>query len=155
MGHKNLNKVPVSRKSFGKGVSLGIIEGMVAAPAFNATHQTSWLHLCGENPWTVLPWPLQFTRGLGRCLMGQVLKWWTEQSTNGGPWSKLYNVRDPPRKGGGEKICRENTVALRTATVIKSKRNIFKNYSPWTLLRKNFCAPHFSIHCFSLLSYYL
>ena len=84
MGHKNLNKVPVSRKSFGKGVSLGIIEGMVAAPAFNATHQTSWLHLCGENPWTVLPWPLQFTRGLGRCLMGQALKWWTRQSTNRG-----------------------------------------------------------------------
>ena len=69
-------------------------------------------------------------------------------------WRELYNVRDPPRRRG-QKICKENTVALSTATVIKSKRNILKNYSPQTLPRKNFCAPHLSIHCFSLLSYHL
>ena len=54
-------------------------------------------------------------------------------------------MRDPPRKVG-QKIYRENTVALRTATVIKSKKNIFKNYSPKTLPRKNFYAPHLFIH---------
>ena len=51
-------------------------------------------------------------------------------------------------QGMGEKVCRNKTIVLRTVTVIKSKRNIFNNYSPWTLLRKNFCAPHFSITVF-------
>ena len=37
------------RKSFGGGVSLDMIERMVAAPTFNASHQTSWQHLCGED----------------------------------------------------------------------------------------------------------
>ena len=59
-------------------------KGMVAAPTFNASHQTSWLHLCGEDPQTVLPWLLQLTRGLEMCLMRQVLKRWTSQSTKGG-----------------------------------------------------------------------
>ena len=38
------------------------------------------------------------------------------------------------------RIHRKNTVALRTIIVIKSKRNIFKNYFPWTLPRKDFFA---------------
>ena len=66
-------------------------------------------------------------------------------------WRELYNVRDLP-KGRGHKICRENTVILRKVTVIKSKRNIFKNHSPWTLPRKNLYASHLSIYWSSLLS---
>ena len=38
-------------------------------------------------------------------------------------------MKDPPKKKGGE-IYRENIVVLRKRTVIKSKENIFKNYSP-------------------------
>ena len=65
-------------------------------------------------------------------------------------------MRDPLKGGGGgREIYRENTVVLRKGTVIKSKRNIFKNYSLWTLPRKNLCASHLSIHYFSLLSYHL
>ena len=48
-----------------------------------------------------------------------------------------------------------HTVLLRKAAVIKSRRNIFENYFPQTLLRKNFFAPHLTIHCFSLLFYQL
>ena len=57
-------------------------EGMVATPTFNASHQNFLLHLREEDPQIVLPWPPQLTRGLGRCLMEQALKWWTGQSTN-------------------------------------------------------------------------
>ena len=55
---------------------------------------------------------------------------------------KLYNVRDPPGMGGEVhlRICRKNTIAQRIEIVIKSKKNIFKNYSPWTLPRKDFFA---------------
>ena len=52
-------------------------------------------------------------------------------------WRELYNVRDPP-KGKTHKIGRENIVVLRKVIVIKVKRNIFKNYSTWTLSMKNF-----------------
>ena len=62
-------------------------EGMVAATTFNASHQTSWLHLCGEDRRTVLSWLPQLTRGLRRCLIGQALKWWPGRSTNGAPRS--------------------------------------------------------------------
>ena len=89
-GHVNgtlLGEVLLLRKSFGEGVSPDMTEGMVVAPTFNASHQTSWLHLCGDNLWTVLPWPPQLTRGLGRCPMGQALKRWTRRSTNRGPRS--------------------------------------------------------------------
>ena len=44
-----LEEVLLLRKSFGEGVSPNMTEGMVAAPTFNAFHQTSWLHLCGED----------------------------------------------------------------------------------------------------------
>ena len=46
-------------------------------------------------------------------------------------------MRDPP-KGKTHKIGRENIVVLRKVIVIKVKRNIFKNYSTWTLSMKNF-----------------
>ena len=61
-------------------------------------------------------------------------------------------MRDPPRPE--DKICSENTVVLRKVTLIKAKRNIFQNYSPWTLPRKNFCVSRLSIYCFSLFSYH-
>jgi len=38
------------RKSFEEGVSSDMTGGMMAAPTFNASHQTSWSHLCGEDP---------------------------------------------------------------------------------------------------------
>ena len=38
------------RENFREGVSPDMTEGMVAATTFNASHQTSWLHLCGEDP---------------------------------------------------------------------------------------------------------
>ena len=64
-------------------------------------------------------------------------------------------MKDSPRRKGDKKSIEKNIVALRTVIVIKSKRKIFKNYSPRTLPRKNFHASHLSIHCFSLLSYHL
>ena len=62
---------------------------------------------------------------------------------------RVIQCKRPSRKGGGG----GRKSVEKTTTVIKSKRNIFKNYSHRTLLRKNLCAPHLSIHCFSLLSY--
>ena len=125
-------EVLLLRKSFEEGVSPYLTGGMMAAPTFNASHQTSWLHLCGEDPWTVLPWLPQLTRGLGRCLMGQALEWWIAQSTNGGLRSpeRSYIMWETLQRARGHKICRENTVVLRKVIVIKVKRNIFKNYSP-------------------------
>ena len=132
-------EVLLLRKSFREGVSPDVTGGMVAAFTFNASHQTSWLHLCGKDPWTVLPWPPQLTRDLERYLMGQVLEWWTGQLTNEGlrspegsyiMWETLQRAR--------HKISRENIVVLRKVTVIKVKRNIFKNYSTRTLSMKNF-----------------
>ena len=46
-----------AEKKFRRGISSDMTEGVVAASAFNASHQTSWLHLCGEDPWTMLSWP--------------------------------------------------------------------------------------------------
>ena len=74
---------PITKRKLQRGDGPNMTGGVVATPTFNASHQTPWLHLCGENPWTVLPWPPQLTRGLKRCLMGQALKWCTRQSTNG------------------------------------------------------------------------
>ena len=45
--------------------------------------------------------------------------------------------KNPIVRGIGEFVVK-NIVALRMIIVIKSKRNIFKNYSSWTLSRKNF-----------------
>ena len=53
--------------------------------------------------------------------------------------------KNPIVEGIGELIVKK-TVALRVVVVIKSKSNIFKNYSSQTLPRKNF----FSKTCFSL-----
>lgn len=53
---------------------------------------------------------------------------------------RLYNVRNPPEEMKDLRIGGENTVAIRTRTVIKSRENIFKNYSPWILPRKDFFA---------------
>ena len=61
-------------------------------------------------------------------------------------------MRDPTK--AVEEICSKNTVVLRKVTVIKAKCNIFKNYSPRTLPRKNFCVSLLSIYCFSLFSYH-
>ena len=47
--------------------------------------------------------------------------------------------KNPIVEGIGELIVKK-TVALRVVVVIKSKSNIFKNYSSQTLPRKNFFA---------------
>ena len=44
---------------------------------------------------------------------------------------RLYNVRSPPEERKDLRIGGENTIATRTRIVIKSRENIFKNYSPW------------------------
>ena len=41
---------PATGKKYRRGVSLDMTKGVVAAPTFNASHQTPWLHLCGEDP---------------------------------------------------------------------------------------------------------
>ena len=51
---------------------------------------------------------------------------------------RLYNVRDPPRMRGGSFENLKSIVTQRTKIVIKSKKNILKNYSPRTLPRKDF-----------------
>ena len=61
-------------------------------------------------------------------------------------------MRDPTK--AVEEICSKNTVVLRKVTVIKAKCNIFKNYSPQTLPRNNFCVSLLSTYCFSLFSYH-
>ena len=50
----------------------------------------------------------------------------------------LYNVRDPSgrRESSSENL--KNTVTQRIEIVIKSKKNILKNYSSRTLPRKDF-----------------
>ena len=40
---------PTVEKKFRRGVSPNMIEGVVATLAFNASHQTFWLHLCGQD----------------------------------------------------------------------------------------------------------
>ena len=54
----------------------------------------------------------------------------------------LYNVRDPPGKKGEVHlgICRKNTITQRIEIIIKSKKNILKNYSHWILPMKDFSA---------------
>ena len=104
----------------------------------------------------MLLWPLQLTRDLERCLMGQALKWWTGQSTNGGlrlPEGS-YIMWETLQREGERTICKENTIVLREVTVIRSKSNISKNYSPRTLPRKNLCTYHLSMYYFSLLPYH-
>jgi len=56
--------------------------------------------------------------------------------------------KNPIVRGIGEFVVK-NIVALRTIIVIKSKRNIFKNYSPWTLPRKNFFVMNLFFFAFS------
>ena len=41
---------PVVEKSFGEGASPDMTAEMVAASTFNASHQTSCLHLCEKDP---------------------------------------------------------------------------------------------------------
>ena len=53
---------------------------------------------------------------------------------------RLYNVRNPLEERENLRIGGKNTIATRTGIVIKSKKNIFKNYSPRILLRKDFFA---------------
>ena len=36
-------------KEFREGVGFDMTEGMVTTTTFNTSHQTSWLHLCGED----------------------------------------------------------------------------------------------------------
>ena len=74
MGHNNSNKVPVPRVvslaegpiivprrphartvkprqwHVIKGGPANMPGGMMAAPTFNTSHQTFWLHLCEEDP---------------------------------------------------------------------------------------------------------
>ena len=54
-----------TKRVSGKGLALTWLKRWWLPLAFNASHQTSWLHLCGEDPWTVLPWLPRLTRGLG------------------------------------------------------------------------------------------
>ena len=74
----------------------------------------------------------------------------------GGDEPKQENIRKKdPLQGGDRRIGGENTVAIRTIIVIKSKRNIYKNYSPRTLARKIFFAQNLFIFVFlSSLTYY-
>ena len=58
-------------------------------------------------------------------------------------------MRDPTK--AVEEICSKNTVVLRKVTVIKAKCNIFKNYSPQTLPRKNFCVTFVYLLLFLVL----
>ena len=53
---------------------------------------------------------------------------------------RLYIVRNPPEEREDLRISGENTVATRTIIVIKSRENVFKNYSPRILPRKDFFA---------------
>ena len=53
---------------------------------------------------------------------------------------RIYNVRNPPEERNDLRIYGENTVATRTGIVIKYRENIFKNYFPWILPRKDFFA---------------
>ena len=53
---------------------------------------------------------------------------------------RLYNVRNPPEERNDLRIDGENTIATRTGIVIKYRENIFKNYFPWILPRKDFFA---------------
>ena len=53
---------------------------------------------------------------------------------------EVYNVRDPPGIGGGSSDNLKSNVTQKTEIVIKSKKNIFKNYSPQTLQMKDFFA---------------
>ena len=78
---------PTTEKRVRRRASPDMTEGVVATPTFNASHQTSWLHLCREDPWTVLSWSSQLTRGWRRHLMGQALKWCSKGLTNGRPGS--------------------------------------------------------------------
>ena len=41
---------PTVEKKLRRGVNPDMTEGVVVAPMFNASHQTSWLHLCREDP---------------------------------------------------------------------------------------------------------
>ena len=61
-------------------------------------------------------------------------------------------MRDPPKGRGIENMWRKNTIALRTTTVIKSKRDILENYPTQTLPRKNLCASNLSSNCFFFCS---
>ena len=59
----------------------------------------------------------------------------------GGDEPKQENIRKKdPLQGGDWRIGGENTVALRIVIVIKSKRDMYKNYSSRTLPRKVFFA---------------
>ena len=64
---------------------------------------------------------------------------------------ELYNVRDPPGRGGkGDwKIYGENIVATRTKIVSKFKINIHKDHFPRILPRKVFLAQ--SLFSFTFL----
>ena len=70
--------------------------------------------------------------GVLACLIN---KWMVKISQK-----RLYNVRDPPRMRGGSSKNLKSIVTQRTKIVIKSKKNILKNYFPQTLPRENFFA---------------
>ena len=40
---------PTVKKNIQRRVSPDMTEGVAAAPTFSASHQTCWLHLCGED----------------------------------------------------------------------------------------------------------
>ena len=53
-------------------------EGIVAAITFNAFHQTSWLHLCGEDPLNSAALAVATHKGFGKVSDGistQVVTW--------------------------------------------------------------------------------
>ena len=76
-----------------------------------------------------------FDRTSTRVVAYIIKKWWAEISQK-----RLYNVRDPTgiRESSWEN--QKNTIIQRTEIIIKFKKNILQNYSPWTLLRNDFFA---------------
>ena len=90
-------------------------------------------------------WLLHLTEGVGRCMMGQALEQWLKQSTNKGPRSSKgrYIMRETlqgkEKRNPMERILQHEKLK----TVIKSWKDIFKNYSSWTLPMRDFFAKDF------------
>ena len=74
-------------------------------------------------------------RASGRSSIYVINKWRAKINRK-----RLYNVRNPLEERKDLRINGENIVAIRIGIVIKSRENIFKNYFPWILPRKDFFA---------------
>ena len=101
-------------------------------------------------------WLLHLTEGVEMCMMGQALKQWPKQSTNKGPRSSKgrYIMRETlqgkEKRNPMERILQHEKLK----TVIKSWKDIFKNYSSQTLPRRDFFAKglfSFVFLCFLII----